>query len=42
MAGRSVVSYADAIRASLVTAVTRVGVDKSCQQQVWSFVMSRH
>jgi len=42
VAGRSVVSYADAIRASLVTAVTLVGVDKSCQQQVWSFVMSRH
>ena len=40
--GRLVVSDADAIRAGVVTAVTRVSVDKSCQQQVRFFFMSHH
>ena len=38
----SVVSGADAIRAGVVTAVTRVSVDKPCQQQVRPFVVSHH
>ena len=49
---RLVVSGADAIRAGIVTAVTRMSVDKSCQQQVrgclschttdWYWIASLH